>query len=111
MDGATVEGLRVIFRGLVVWRDLFDRYGSDLQTVIDESGIEWDLMEVELLYRVSQERLTTRQAQAIRYFLLGNMREEDVAVAMGIKPSNPIGLYATEGLRRLVEMVDQRLFC
>jgi hypothetical protein len=108
MDEVTVDGLRVMFRGLSVWRDLFERFGVELQTVSDEHGTEWDLFEVEKLFIVSQQRLTARQAQAIRYFLVGNMREEDVAVAMGIKRSNPIGLYATEGLRRLVILVEEQ---
>lgn len=105
--GFTVDGLRVVLRGLQAWRDLFEIYGADLYTVKDDNGIEWNLYEVEQLYRISQEVLTLRQAQAVRYFLVGNMREEDVAVAMGIKPTNPIGLYATEGLKRLVEIANR----
>lgn len=103
----TVDGLRVVLRGLLAWRDLFDRYGDVLYTVTDPFGVEWELHEVERLYQMSQEVLTRRQAQAVRYFLVDNMREEDVAVAMGIKPSNPIGLYATEGLRRIVELANE----
>lgn len=104
--GISVDGLRVVFRGLTAWRNLFDQYGDQLYTVTDDRGIEWELHEVERLYRMSQEVLTKRQAEAIKYFLVDNMREEDVAIAMGIKSSNPIGLYATEGLRRLVEIAN-----
>ena len=42
------------------------------------------------------------------YFLVGNRRERDVAIMMGINPSNPIGMAATDGLVRLIEMVQSR---
>lgn len=103
----TVDGLRTMLRGMLAWRDLFDQFGTPIYSVTDQYGTEWSIHEVERLYLLSQSMLTVRQAQAIRYFLVDNMREEDVAIAMGILPSNPIGLYATEGLRRLVEMANQ----
>lgn len=105
-DALTVDILRQVFRGLEQWR-LAYAADTSLQTVVND-GIEWNILDVERLYDASQQLLTVRQAQAIRLFLVGNMRESDVAVAMGIKPSNPIGLYATEGLHQLIEMVDAR---
>lgn len=53
--------------------------------------------------------LPKRQQQAIELFLVLNQPEESVAVAMGLAPTNPIGMYATAGLERLLQLMDKGL--
>lgn len=106
LQGLTVDTLRSLFREMNNWREAYERDVS-LQT-LHHDGVEWNLLDVERLYEVSQQVLTRRQREAIKLFLVGNLREVEVAIIMGIKPNNPVGQYATDGLRRLVEMVESR---
>lgn len=63
----------------------------------------WDVDYLESqLYR-----LPKRQREAIILYLINNMREADAAVAMGVSATNPIGIYATVGLQKLVDMIDR----
>ncbi len=96
----TVDRLRVLLRGLQLWRAALEDLGID--TVVDEDGNEWVIWDIEAIFRASRHCLTRRQSQAIEFFLVGGMREQDVAERMGIRPTNPIGMYATDGLRTLV---------
>lgn len=50
--------------------------------------------------------LPLRQQQAIELFLVLNMPEKDAAIAMGLTQTNPVGMYATSGLTRLLKMMD-----
>ena len=99
----TVELIRNTFRNLQLWRALYEAQG--LETIRCES-IELHIWDVELLLNVSQSELPVRQAQAILLFLVENKSEEEVAVWMGIDPRNPVGMYATSGLTRLIELVQ-----
>lgn len=115
LDALTVDTLRDLFRGLQQWRSTVEGTVSmgtgaamDMECILYE-GNEWCLFDIERLYRISQTHLTPRQAQAINYFLVQGMREQDVAIQMGIKPSNPIGMYATDGLACLIEMIQNRV--
>jgi hypothetical protein len=51
--------------------------------------------------------LPDRQRQAIELFLILNKPEDEVALSMGLAPTNPIGMYATAGLTRLLRMIDE----
>ena len=53
--------------------------------------------------------LSDRQAQAIRMFLVDGMFEADCAELMGVSRTNPIGMYATNGLERIVMLINDRL--
>lgn len=53
--------------------------------------------------------LPRRQQQAIELFLIQNVLEEEAAVMMGVSPTNPVGMYATAGLERLLKLLDQEL--
>lgn len=101
-----VDTLRRLFRNL-----------EDFHILVQETGIyvipgevegeEWSYFDLRYLFDESQIRLPVRQAQAIRFFLVGQQREEDVAVMMGLKPTNPIGMYATTGLTRIVSWIEE----
>ena len=76
---------------------------SEIQTAVGEVS----LLDLEYLLDEASHRLSPRQYQAIQLCLIGQMREQDAAVIMGIAPSNPVAMYATDGLRRLVAMVER----
>ena len=99
-----VATLRMILKGLEAWRATYHDHG--VETICWE-GFEYNIIDVETIYTASQEELAPRQAQAIRHFLVGNLREIDVAQMMGIAPTNPVGMYATDGLKRLIEMIQE----
>ena len=100
-----VSTLRTIFKGLECWRAAREDYGID---TIEWEGHEYHIMDIEALYLASQAYLAPRQSQAIEHFLVGNLREVDVANMMGISPTNPIGMYASDGLAKLIEMIQNR---
>ena len=50
--------------------------------------------------------LPTRQRQSIVLCLIEGRREEDVALMMNISPTNPICLYATNGIMSMLSMID-----
>lgn len=99
-----VDTLRRLFKHLLDFRNLVEETGTD---EITWEGEVWVYHDLVYLYEASQAGLPRRQAESIRFFLVGQMREEDVAVLMGLKPTNPIGMYATTGLARLVSWIDE----
>lgn len=101
----SVEVLRNLLRNLLAFRALFESHGVDILTGPD--GVEWSLWDLEHLYERALRDLPTRQAQAIELFLVHNMREADVAEAMGLSRSNPIGMYATSGMERVIVWVQE----
>lgn len=102
-----VTTLRQLLKGLQNWRAVNEDYG--VCVIPDPKGREWHILDVEMIYRASQTLLAPRQSQAIKYHLVNNMREADVARLMGIAPTNPVGMYATDGLKHLVSMIEDRL--
>lgn len=80
-------------------------------------NLEYCLHDIEYIYdcRLVQRRdrydklsyvLSDRQRQAIELFLYDGVSERDCSLMMGISETNPIGLYATEGLKKIVAMID-----
>src|SRR5690606_41714590 len=63
------------------------------------------IYDIEYLYEC-RNRLSPRQRQAIELFLYCNIRERDVARMMGVAETNPIAIYATQGLARLCDMIE-----
>ena len=86
------------------FRAMYEDTGrSEIRTEIGEIS----LFDLEYLLEEAEKRLSHRQSQAIQLCLVQQMREQDAAVVMGIAPSNPVAMYATDGLRRLVVMIEQ----
>ncbi len=104
MADARVSTLRELFRHLNAWKALCESDGLD--TITDPSGTEWSLWDVEYLAMEGTSYLSTRQQQAIRWYLVAGLRESDVAEMMGIDPKNPVGMYATDGIKRLLVLID-----
>lgn len=100
-SNVTVDLLRQLFRSYLRWQHLFEEHGIDTITL---EGVDWSWWDLRDWYRISQSGLSRRQSQAIEMFLVQDMSEAKVAKVMGIKPGNPVGMYATDGLRRLIKL-------
>lgn len=112
-----VETLRNLFRNL---RHFESYYESDGGCEITLGGITWSLFDIQYLYKVAMRRptgnrehdrrnpcLPLRQQQAIELFLVLNLPENRAAVLMGLSPTNPVGMYATSGLTKLLRFHDE----
>jgi hypothetical protein len=101
-----IQRLRDLFRNLHAFRAVYETDG--VSEITDPDGIRWSLWDLEELYHIAVKTalLPFRQRQAIELFLVLNMSEEDVARAMGIRPTNPIGMYGTSGLTHLLAEMD-----
>ena len=103
----TVGLLRELLRHLQAFQSLYENEGID--TIHCPGGDEISLWDLRYLYS-KIHLLPARQAQAIELFLYEGKTERESAIRMGIAPSNPIGMYVTSGLTRLIELVeDDRL--
>jgi hypothetical protein len=98
-----ISELRELFRYLQDFRAVYETTG--LEVIRTPYGNEWSLWDLEYLYQASQRYLTSRQKQAISLCLVHNMREKDAAAAMGVSLTNPVMMYATLGIRRLLDMI------
>jgi len=94
-------------------RDLF-RHLADFRAVYEDTGLEevrtplgnlWSLWDLEYLLQVT-ERLTLRQRQVITLCLVHGVKESDAAEMMGLSRTNPVMMYASLGLQRLLDMID-----
>lgn len=99
----TVSVLRELFRNIQQFRALYEAEGIDEITAPD--GEVYSLFDVEYLYG-QIHRLPLRQRQAIELCLVQNIREAEAAVMMGVSVTNPVAMYATSGLEKLVALVD-----
>jgi predicted DNA-binding protein (UPF0251 family) len=103
MPGISVSILRELFRNIQAFRSFYETEHQD--TIRDAHGREWCLWDIEYLYE-QRHLLSTRQCEAIELCLFLNMTEENAAVRMGVSPTNPVAMYATDGLKKLVAMVE-----
>lgn len=99
-----VAVLRELFRNLQLFESMRQEY--DLTEVTGPDGTTYSIYDIEYLYGC-RDRLSTRQRQAIELFLYHNIRERDVARMMGVAETNPIAIYATQGLTRICQMARQ----
>lgn len=99
-----VATLRELIRNLQYFQSL--RESDNLTEITGPAGVTYSIFDIEHLYEC-RDRLSTRQRQAIELFLYQNIRERDVARMMGVAETNPIAIYATQGLARLCEMIDK----
>lgn len=99
-----VTTLRELFRNLQSFQSLRESYG--ITEITSPSGEVYSVYDIEYLYS-SRNRLSKRQREAIELFLYRNIRERDVAKQMQVAETNPIAIYASQGLGRLCEMIDK----
>lgn len=96
-----VAVLRELLRNLQAFQALREEH--NITEITGPDGTIYSIFDIEYLYD-SRTRLSPRQKQAIELFLYENIRERDVARMMGVAETNPIAIYATQGLIRLCEM-------
>jgi len=97
-----VQILRELFRQLQQWYSIYE--SDQVDVITGPNGEQYCLWDVEYLYK-QLWRLPKRQREAIELYLVQNMREADAAVAMGVSATNPIGIYATVGLGKIIDMI------
>ncbi len=97
-----VATLREVFRNLQQFRAIYESHGVD--TITAPGGEDICLFDIEYLYK-QLHRLPLRQRQAIELCLVQNIKETEVAVMMGVSPTNPVASYATSGLQKLLVLI------
>jgi hypothetical protein len=100
----TVGVLRELFRNLAAWRATFEAEGID--TLTSPEGDIFCLWDIEYLYSQIY-RLSPRQREAIQLCLVDNVKEVDAARLMGVSETNPVAMYATLGLKKLLDLIDK----
>lgn len=98
----TVTVLRELFRNYQQFRALYETEGIDELQAPD--GEVYSIFDIHYLYE-QRRKLPPRQRQAIELCLVQNIRESEAAVMMGVSPTNPVAMYATSGLEKLITMV------
>lgn len=112
----TVDILRDLFRNLQLWQAMFE-VGNVGLTIVGPDRQEYCLTDIEYLYECRNLKrpdrhgkvapvLSPRQREAIELFLYHGISEKEASVRMGIAPTNPIGMYATEGLKKIVGFIE-----
>jgi hypothetical protein len=102
-----VATLRSLLRNLQAFRACYETEGID--TLTDPDGVEWTLWDLEYLYE-QLPLLPIRQHQAIELCFVQNMKEAEAAVAMGVSFTNPVSIYANNGLTKLISMIQAGRF-
>ncbi len=91
---------RELIRNLQSWMSLFEAREVD-DTLRGEDGREYSLWDMQVFYQ-HRTVLPDRQRLTIEYCLYQNLTEKEAAIKMGIRPSNPVSIYATIGLTSLL---------
>lgn len=107
MDDLSVTVLRELFRNIQAFRALYEAEGID--EVMSPDGVVYSYWDVLALY-AQVRKLPERQKQAIELCLVQNMKEKDAAVLMGVSVTNPVAMYATSGLEKIVAWVQDERF-
>lgn len=98
-----VDLMRRVFRNLSSFRAMYEDTG--IAEVTGPKGIVLNLYDIERLYSF-RTSLSPRQQEAIELFLGEDIREKDVAIMMGVSDTNPVAIYATQGLKRIYKMIE-----
>lgn len=89
-------------RNLQAWRSLFEAHEvPDLLVASD--GRSYCLWDIEYFYE-QRFRVPPQQHRAIELCLYENVLEKNAAVMMGVAETNPVAVYATVGLCKLLSM-------
>lgn len=100
MDPGT---LRELLRNLQAFRAFYETEGID--TITGPDGQQYCLWDIEHLYD-QVKHLSPRQHQAIELCLVNNVKEKVATQIMGVSVTNPVMMYASNGLRRLCVLIE-----
>ena len=103
-SGLTVTVLRELLRHFQEFQVLVEDNQIDTLSWGGQSYSFWDLQKI---YEYSQKILPKRQKQAIRLCLIRNMKEKDAAIEMGVSITNPVAMYATKGLSKVLKDLEE----
>lgn len=95
--------LRELFRNLQAFQAFYETEGID--TITGPDGIDYCLWDIEHLYE-QVRLLSPRQRQAIQLCLVSNVKEKDATRIMGVSPTNPVMMYATNGLKKICDLIE-----
>lgn len=98
-----VKTLRELFRNLQWWETLYESQGLDVLTGPD--GSQYHLADIQYLYSC-RTMLSARQSQAIELCLYQDTKERDTTLIMGVSPTNPVAMYATDGLKKIIRLIE-----
>lgn len=101
--------LRSLLRNLESFRALREMEGID--TISTPDGNEVNLWDLEALLDYSLPLLPSRQRQAIELVLIENCLEKQAAIQMGVSPTNPVAMYASEGLKKMIVFIEEGQVC
>lgn len=91
---------RELLRNLQHWHSLFE--SSEIPDTLVAANLQsYCLWDVDLFY-AQRYRLPDRQRSSMELCLYQNVAERDAAVQMGIAETNPVSMYATVGISRLL---------
>jgi hypothetical protein len=100
-----VRVLRELFRHLMHWETLFESDAVDVLTGPD--GAQYHLSDIQYLYEC-RKFLSPRQKQAIELCLYHNVKEKEATKIMAVSETNPVMMYATTGLRKIILMIENK---
>ena len=98
-----VKTLRELFRNLQWWETLYESQGLD--TLTGPDGVQYHLVDIQYLYSC-RTMLSARQSQAIELCLYEDTKERDTTLIMGVSPTNPVAMYATDGLKKIIRLFE-----
>lgn len=99
---AEVGVLRELFRNYQAFVSLYESTGVD--TITGPDGTEYSLWDLKYLSE-NLGFLPPRQRESIVLCLIQNIREQDAALMMGLSPTNPVAMYATDGLKNILKSI------
>lgn len=97
-----------MFRNIQPWRSLHESEGVEIIRC-PITRIEWSIWDIEYLLDEAIALLPRGQREAIRLCLVEDMKESDAAIKMGVSPTNPVAMYATDGIKALLRLMDDGL--
>ena len=93
---------RELIRNLQHWKALFEAHEVS-DTLVAANRRSYCLWDIEVFY-AARTVLPERQRESIELCLFENLTESTAAERMGVSPTNPVAMYATVGLARLLCM-------
>jgi len=100
---AEVNRYRELIRNLQSWRSLFEALEVPDILRSETTGREVSLWDIEYFYE-QRSRLPEQMRVAIELCLYENVLERDAAKRMGTSETNPVAVYATVGLTKLLRL-------
>lgn len=96
---------RNLVRNLQAWHSLYEAREVD-EILIAADGNSYCLWDLDSFY-AGRTSLPAQMCTAIELCLYQNIFEREAAVLMGVSASNPVSIYATIGLTRLIGQAYQ----